>query len=699
MREKVDLGRSAFAAHAAMVVASLLRHGCLSAEGRMLSPDGIRLRSGRLEGKRVPLPDADSKDPLSRIHLFSLLELTTPGTDGAFLTSSDWADRDGNGGKWNVEGPLPQAYSFTFPVPDSGPSIGSGLDYQLHVWALFLDAIELLEGNTRLPEPTHLHNALGDHHIPHRSPLDPEILGERLEGDVYPLYAVAQSEPAIVTLALQWRLLRSSLTLSVDLTTFTLRDNRAWIVPQGGDPTAVYEHLARICNVSCKFCYLFGNPDGIAIGRARKIVSDAELQTRLQHFNPDQERGVFQAIWEINEFLVDPKLPELLRTLRSRTHRPFFFITNGSPLKPEVIDLLAEVKPVQLIVSTNAVEPLLRGAVMGETKEQTTTALGCFDQLLDREIPFGISLIAFPEIPLADLEKTILQLDKIDIAFIRVNLPGFTRSHPFQPSEALSPFWRETVEWVQRLRSHVSSPIMTIPSAYEQNVVMGQPLSPLVLGTIRGSPAARSGLRPGDQVRSFNRRSVTCRQELRALTLLTEGPIELVVDRQGQTEKLVIDTRMPVTYPFVSSDFGKYEFPQGLVCAPELDPRDCEIIAENLEEHSGTGWILTSRIMESAGRELVRRWIPHLEERLEFVSVQNEFLGGNIQIMDMATASDLIVTLRAHLAERPRPRTIFLPSTGFNVMGRDLAGAHWQALERELEIPVRLLTYTDAFPF
>ncbi|MBV8801524.1 MAG: hypothetical protein JO131_00910, partial [Gammaproteobacteria bacterium] len=54
-----------------------------------------------------------------------------------------------------------------------------------------------------------------------------------------------------------------------------------WIVSSSSDPSLVYEYLGRICNVACKFCYLFGNPSQISIARGKKVILDDELNTRI----------------------------------------------------------------------------------------------------------------------------------------------------------------------------------------------------------------------------------------------------------------------------------------------------------------------------------------------------------------------------------------------------------------------------------
>jgi len=136
-----------------------------------------------------------------------------------------------------------------------------------------------------------------------------------------------------------------------------------------------------------------------------------------------------------------------LPRLRRKSDQAFYFITNGSPLKTDVIALLARVKPVHLIVSVNSLNRGLRSEIMREGRSQTATAVEALERLVDQQIPFGISIAAFPEFPLEDLEQTIQLANELPAAFVRINLPGFTRDLPYEGSFQTEEYWLSIVDF------------------------------------------------------------------------------------------------------------------------------------------------------------------------------------------------------------------------------------------------------------
>lgn len=221
------------------------------------------------------------------------------------------------------------------------------------------------------------------------------------------LHGVCATEPRIGLLGYHWAILKSAASVrdehgSLDILGFTLNNNEDWVVDSHGHPSEVYEYLARVCNVTCKFCYLHGNPTNIAISKGIKVAPISELRERLRLYDPAMKKALFKSQWEINEFLVDPNCDTILKELRLKSSSPFFFVTNGNPLTEKKVKLLSEVAPVHVIVSLNTTDLGLRREIMGETIIQTTRANDSLDLLNKYRIPFGISIAAFP-----DLKKRI----------------------------------------------------------------------------------------------------------------------------------------------------------------------------------------------------------------------------------------------------------------------------------------------------
>ncbi|MGR3463364.1 radical SAM protein [Limimaricola sp.] len=303
--------------------------------------------------------------------------------------------------------PVPEdgdGFCFVYPVP---PAKRVGRHFHDDALAVLSDYVWLGRGAVD-PLPT---------------PVTQPDLGARLSRrikarEVQPLHGVAQSEPFIVALGrylavfLAHHEITDAAGTPLHVPFFQLRSARDWIVQLPHVPSAneLFAYLSRICNIACEFCYLFGNPETISIARGAKTISKPEMDLRMKLFTPETRQRLFKATWEINEVLVDPKFEKVARELRRRSDETFFFITNGNPLTPARCALLEELKPVELIISTNTIDFRNRSELMHEKETLTNVALGCFEDLDAREICYGISMVAMPDQSFDELEATIRAL-------------------------------------------------------------------------------------------------------------------------------------------------------------------------------------------------------------------------------------------------------------------------------------------------
>ncbi|KAB1978642.1 radical SAM protein [Streptomyces triticiradicis] len=686
--------------------------------GEALHPTAYRLRcrdshsaSDYGLGESVPLSRLQQvPEDLVGESLTALLDLTIPENAKVPLFSADWVMADGStGGTWDHTPDLSGDFTFSYPLPPAEEQAGSHI-YLVSLLKIVLDEVDLL-ANDEVVNPAAVMTESGFFPLTVRPLAQPHPLAERTENAKaairrQPLFSVSQTEPTIPILARHWSLLASLLRFSkkgedTEPEGFRLRRTADWVVPSHGHPSEVYEHLARVCNVACSFCYLFGNPDTLAIARAKKSIARDELDTRMTYYRPQERRALFSAQWELNEFLVDPRLPEVMRDLRETTDRPFFFTTNGNPLTPRIVEQLAEVKPVHFVVSTNTVDEPLRQEVMKERPNRTWTALHCLQELRRHEIPFGVSLVATPDFPLADLTRTIETVSELDPNFIRVNEPGFTRDHPSPMDFDTDVLWGSVIEWTQSMREKTHVPIIAIPSAYEENFFYDDPLAARVIGTIPGSPAAVCGLRPGDVVVGVGYLRPSTRSEVVSALMLVKGKVKLRIRRAGQSLELTLDTELMPKYPYTGPYIGKYIVPHGVVTAPSISSGDARGIAQQIEEVGARhSWLVTSSLMLPAARAFIERSVAEHADGIDFVVATNDYLGGNIRVMDMCTVGDIHGALVRHQEKTGRtPELILVPATGFNAHGRDLVGRHWGDLERAWNIPVRLLGHTTQFVF
>ncbi len=639
--------------------------------------------------------------------LEALLTLSLPVSATGVLENARWSLPETElGGTWDRTCRDDQ-HPFVFDLPASETSL-EVTAYCLEAFRLLLDLVDLFE-DTKILKPDAC--VIGVQRFPYGAPAPwfPPPIGSRVQRvdesgrSRQPLATVAATEPGISTLGRHWALVRRVLQFRSGgevqaIEAFQLADPEDWVVPASGHPADVTQHLARVCNVACRFCYLFGNPSDLAVARGRKLAGTSELNTRLRYYDPDRGRALFSAQWEINEELIDPRLFDLLPALRQRTTQPFEFMTNGSPLTEPVLDLLSDVQPVHLIVSINSLNAQNRQTLMRESKRKTSTALGCLGELAAREIPFGVSFVATPDVPLEVICNSIRKIDSVGAAFVRVNLPGFTRETPDPPQFETREYWTRIIVAIDQLRDEVTVPILTIPSAFEENFFNDDPNAARILGTVQNSPGSRARLLPGDVVRRVGFFEISDRAQLQALLLLGRGRMELVVERNGERHQVTVDADQPAAWPYIGPAVGKYTLPLGIVAAPALSRRDLRPVEAALQEHDGAVWILTSPLMQPAAQAMIARHLPQME-RVRLVKVHNEFLGGNIQVLDMATIGDAARALGAEIEELGRPDLIFVPASGLTEHGRDLMGRHWSDLETWLEVPVELLTQTTQFVF
>jgi wyosine [tRNA(Phe)-imidazoG37] synthetase (radical SAM superfamily) len=691
-----------------------------------------------------PKDSPDSSSVLTAMisnEIDALCDVTMPRSGTMSLGGAEWSIHQGPNGPSvstfrSFSGELDSVskdFVFAYPTvpqaqhPSADPA--NAATHAATVVSILLDVVDLVAGGRAVAVDE---IALAGESAP-IAPPDPAQrcdLGARLEmpgSGSQPLHTVASTEPTIVAIARHWGSVAGLITLRPRpqrrvlplagisaaagqptaedpdvLDGFALRELTDWLIDSEAHPSEVYEYLARVCNVACSFCYLFGNPDDLAVARGKKVISADEMDTRLKYFDPIGHQTLFKSQWEINEFLVDPKLPSVLRALRAVTDKEFYFITNGSPLLPRVIELLDEVRPVTLIVSTNTVDGPLRSEVMNERRTQTETALSCLRKLSERRIPFGLSFVATPDLPVEKMVEALDRIEPLSPAIVRVNLPGFTRAHPYQIPFDAEQSWERSVRAVAALRERYRTPIVIIPSAYECVELYPDPAQTSVIGTVPGSPAAAAGLRPGDIVRRVGFLPVGSRAEVQSLVMLIRRPTTIVVERNGETLELLLDPDVVTDYPYSGHLIGKYVVPYGLVVAPSISRGDVQAIARNIEAVGATTpWLITSALMQrQAGAFVSQHLDAEKAAALHYTVVDNDYLGGNIQVLDMATVSDIYAAITRDMASTgTRPDLVLLPGTGFNSNGRDISGVHWGDLERALNVPVRLLDVTTQFVF
>jgi len=552
-----------------------------------------------------------------------------------------------------------------------------------------------VDGFRLLCRPQEEHRIFG----PRRPPVEEERPGFQSVRNA------ALYEPRIVLIKRALEALLSVVELEgeegpLDVRAFRLRRLRHWLVPTAGDPLEVFGYAATRCNVDCSFCYLKGDPPNLALASPRRRASEelAEMMTRLRYFDPQAGRALFPAWGEIREALAHPHVLTVLRALRKKTDRPFRIYTAGRALTEEMVSALASLRPVYVYLSLHSASPqrlsrLVRGA-------RPDVQLQAPRLLQEHGIPYALAIVPWPldglEAMLDDLRQTIASFDRFCPHLFQVHLPGYTRHFSPTPLFDHEEVWRAIVSTVREMRLAVRSPIVAMPTMYEETRFEAARNQARVIGLVPNSPAQRAGLRQGDLLLRVGAVAVHNRPQARDLLALARAhgrPLPVTVARGEETITLTIDPQ-DYDYPYdpatdrhlgiVTMGMG---FRTGYV----------EALRDLIQGHGARHVLfLSSQLVRPYFEDALRETglIDPAQVRLDIEVPQNRYFGGNIILGDLLVVQDFIDHIRDYLARgNPRPDLVVIPSTPFalGAWRRDLTGRPYLDIEREVGIPVALL--------
>ncbi len=480
---------------------------------------------------------------------------------------------------------------------------------------------------------------------------------------------------------------------------FRLRDPSQWLSPSAGDPLEVYGYAAEACDCDCVFCYHKGNPPDIALPTRRRPPSQAfqEMLTRLEHFNPRAQTALFPGLGTQWEALASPFSLPILRLLRERTGRPLRIYTNGEKLTPNSVEALADLKPVYIYLSLNSVSPERRRRLMGSRHPEV--ALGAPSLLRDAGIPYAAVVVPWPadgvEAMLDDLERTVSHAEAQQAHLIQVNLPGFSRFFSETPPFDTEEVWPALLEKVQHLRRSCSTPIVAMPTLYEESVLAGRKNMPWVVGLVPGSPAAMVGVHQGDLLIQVNGLPVRHRPQARDLLAVVAHSgatsARLTVERTGRPLDIILNVaRWHYPYsPDTDHHLGIVTLGQGFRTSYLEDLR---VLARSRSARRVL--LLSSRLVKPLVEQGLEEMHGLGDIDLTISIPENRYLGGNIILGDLLVVQDFIVHLKDYIAQgNQRPDLVVIPSSpfGLGAWGRDLTGRPYLDIEREVGVPVALL--------
>ena len=479
---------------------------------------------------------------------------------------------------------------------------------------------------------------------------------------------------------------------------FRLKDLNQWLVPSAGDPAEVFDHLATRCDCDCSFCYLRGNPPSLALEQPERKSEEEwqEARTRLKYFSPRGKRSLFPTLGSPYEVLSHPRALELLRELRRKTDRPFRFSTNGNRLTPGFIRELSSLKPLYLYLSLNSSSPARRKEVMGAGNPEV--AIRSLPLLREQGIPFGVIIVPWPnpskEEMLSDLRETVRYADRHDAHLVEVSLPGFSRYFSPHPPFDREDVWSAVVAEIRALRQKAACPLLIKPSLYEETRQGKRFNLPVLIGVVKNSPAALSGLTPGDLLLSVAGLKVSSRPQARDLLHLHHQNRTPALSLSVQRGREILEVNLlprPHGYPYAPETDHHWGM---IFMGSGFRPSFLEDLKALISKHRAKKVLfLSSTLVKPVFLQMLQESSLFGGVQIQVEVPENRYFGGNICMGDLLVVQDFIEAIRKYLRKNPPPDLVVIPSSPFSLgqWRRDLEGRAFVEIERSAGLPVALL--------
>jgi hypothetical protein len=480
----------------------------------------------------------------------------------------------------------------------------------------------------------------------------------------------------------------------LDVDGFRLRDLSRWVTHTTNTAMNALTPISSVCNSRCHFCF----EENVPYAREQSLMSVAEARTRLKYYMPDTGHCLFPSSRNHMETFVHPKALDIIEMARRREPGKLFWITtNGSHFTEDVVQRLAELKPIIFKLSLNVADAQLNQELMRSGK-RTAVALDAPRLLQKYRIPFMGGIVAWPTLSLTNVEDTVRYLESFEAYAIRIRLPLTHRWLRHQLKVDFKEHWRRVAEFAAALRDKITVPLFVEPPVYSVN-----PIVPDVDGVVHNSPASRAGVRPGDRVRQINGEPVHTRIHSEALLdqahLRGEQSIDLVVDRSGREIALRLE-EAPAgsdTYPYSSAHFYRGEN-YGIFHVEDFRLSYIQKIIDIVQRrHAKVVLLFTSTIVAPIF-ETIAESIPQFQRQLADIevhvaTVEDNTFGGNYDVMDSRVVDDYRRVVRRHIHDGLKPDLILIPDAFGSSWGIDVFGDSVEDIAMEVGVPVERIEW------
>lgn len=479
----------------------------------------------------------------------------------------------------------------------------------------------------------------------------------------------------------------------VEIDGFRLRDPAHWTA-RTPSPLSELWHISTACNMRCPFCYEEGDPEGVSvINEPAEMTTMEEIETRLKYYDPVRGTGLFQPLTYINEIFCNPGAMDIMERLRAASpHEVLTFVTNGTYLDEPTVARIAQLKPVFFNFSVNSLDPTIRRKILRDPRPEV--AIQAIELLRAYGIPYLASLVCWPTIPWSDIEQTVRQLDQAGCAIVRFSLSAYSK-HLKGRRYNREEFWQQGLAVALALMEEVDIPIKVEPYHY-----LDRSFLPRVAGVIKGSPAARAGLRAGDLLLSIEQRAMpTVNHALSALaaTARRSEQVHLTYQskRTGQQRSVVLaNGEEPSGYPYDQMHhFPGFEW--GLILIDNLKFSYLQEMRQLIDAHQARRVVLcSSELMKPIVLQMIEVSGAFGDLDLAVEVPENRYFGGSIVLGDLLTVEDYVAFIQeVQLRPGQAPELVLIPSSPFSrgEWLRDLVGVPFTEIERRTGIKVALI--------
>ncbi len=428
--------------------------------------------------------------------------------------------------------------------------------------------------------------------------------------------------------------------------------------------------ITSICKLNCIFCSHKNNPPEIETYSYGHLEFDL-IKTMIEFLDPERPVFIGESASKIieGEPFVHPEIFKILKYLRQRWPEIEIKITSsGSFLELDRLELIEQIKPLELNISLNAPAPEERVFLMNDSRPNNVFKL--ISELKKHRIKFEASIVSMHHLNgFKYLKKTFDFLENYPPQSLRVFMAGFSHYADPEIKAEVNEYFRLN-NFISNIKNNYSYPIIIEPQIISS-------LEAKINAVLADSPAAEAGLKNNDIILRVDQKKVESRVDAFYKIKTAQNPVVDYSRNQKQMTTTINKEKKESSGLIISYDLSLKEKHK-----LEAFARDSSIEEKNIATA-----VLSSELAYPFLKDLL---LPYLnsDSNLQLLKVKNNFFGGSIIAAGLLTNQDLIKTLKRINKKIDR---IILPGIIYDYYGNDLLGQHYSQLEDEFKAEVILI--------